>query len=560
MIIIYLTFYLTLVKISSIVKNVLIVILFALSATISATTYYIDPKGDNRNFGTKFLPWRTLAFACGKVTASGDIIYVNPGIYYEISQSMLAPGVSIEGSGRTSLIKSHVKGMATIILSSSTQGSNGNQHISYIKMDGDQLRGHMAVLIERRKNVSIHDCTFINFSHDGVYFCGNSWGMETAPSVYATGNSFYNNTVINCAGYLAGIGGYGNLRAEGQQDISIHDNLFTAIDRPQGSNGCGLKSFHTKGMKIFNNIFTCDQTWGYTNNNSYNFAIELWDGHGTEIYENRIYGTVDIGGNNQTRGTYPFSVSIHNNFIGSKESTSVYLMAIDLESDEKCEDVLIYNNIIKNVNKGIIFLPTNNAIYNNVKIYYNIFDQIGHDQTGWGTSPAYAFSAGSGTASSITNFYFCNNVFNMSAYPGALQGNAIEIPSKKGVTVANFFIQNNIIIGCDAPVVESKKTGTIENLWITNNIFFKNGYSNEPVIHVPATSYFSRDNLILDPLFLSSSDFHLQPGSPAIGKGLKIDGLTRDHDGNALKDPPCIGAYEYSPSAQPVYQSSAAED
>jgi hypothetical protein len=53
-------------------------------------------------------------------------------------------------------------------------------------------------------------------------------------------------------------------------------------------------------------------------------------------------------------------------------------------------------------------------------------------------------------------------------------------------------------------------------------------------------------NLTGNPLFISSTDFHLQASSPAIGKGQSITGLTTDYDGNTLNDPPSIGAYEGS--------------
>jgi hypothetical protein len=51
-----------------------------------------------------------------------------------------------------------------------------------------------------------------------------------------------------------------------------------------------------------------------------------------------------------------------------------------------------------------------------------------------------------------------------------------------------------------------------------------------------------------NPKFISRSDFHLQPGSPAIGKGIniKVEGKTleKDYDGAYFNNPPCIGAYE----------------
>jgi len=66
-----------------------------------------------------------------------------------------------------------------------------------------------------------------------------------------------------------------------------------------------------------------------------------------------------------------------------------------------------------------------------------------------------------------------------------------------------------------------------------------------------------------DPLFVSSSDYHLRTGSQAIHTGVNM-GLKTDYDGNSFKDPPSIGAYEYDskPTSPviPIYQSSYIEN
>jgi hypothetical protein len=133
-------------------KNTLIIILIFLSTAVRATTYYIDPSGNDSNNGSSGSPWKTLAYACSKATSSGDVIHVNAGTYTETVQSMLAVGVSIEGAGVTSVIQSHVGGSSfTIYLYSSSQGTNGNQHISNIKMDGSVLTAYGAIKIDRSK-------------------------------------------------------------------------------------------------------------------------------------------------------------------------------------------------------------------------------------------------------------------------------------------------------------------------------------------------------------------------------------------------------------------------
>jgi hypothetical protein len=48
----------------------------------------------------------------------------------------------------------------------------------------------------------------------------------------------------------------------------------------------------------------------------------------------------------------------------------------------------------------------------------------------------------------------------------------------------------------------------------------------------------------IDPRFVSASDLHLQPGSPAISAGTRVDSLGVDFDGRAYAVPPSVGAFE----------------
>ena len=123
------------------------------------------------------LPGKHLAYACTKATVSGDIIHVNAGAYAETTQSVLAPGVSIEGVGNTSIIRSSISTsyIYTILLSSSSEGTNGNQSISNIRMEGGMV-AYGAILVEKRKNVNIHHCEFQDFVLNGIWFIGAAKG------------------------------------------------------------------------------------------------------------------------------------------------------------------------------------------------------------------------------------------------------------------------------------------------------------------------------------------------------------------------------------------------
>lgn len=81
-------------------------------------------------------PELTLHKATVTVNEVGDIIHVKAGIYIEIEQCVLSVGVSIEGEGDVSVIKSVLTNpfIETLRLSSDEEGIDGNQHISNLKI------------------------------------------------------------------------------------------------------------------------------------------------------------------------------------------------------------------------------------------------------------------------------------------------------------------------------------------------------------------------------------------------------------------------------------------
>ena len=162
------------------------------TAVGAANTLYISPLGnDGSGTGAATNPWKTLLKATTSVSAAGSIIHVNAGTYVEAAQCSLKPGVSIEGEGITSVIKSAVTAnfTAMIFLSSATEGTNGNQHISNLKFDGQNLGTAWGISVVGRSNVSIHDCVVLNFREVGVNFSGiASQNGYLPPTTYASGN------------------------------------------------------------------------------------------------------------------------------------------------------------------------------------------------------------------------------------------------------------------------------------------------------------------------------------------------------------------------------------
>jgi hypothetical protein len=219
----------------------LLLLLFVQSSY--ATTYYISPAGnDASGTGSIGNPWKSLYKATSVANTVGDIIHVTAGNYLETVRCNLALGVSIEGEGAdVSIIRSTLNAQfVAIIIAISPEGTNGNQHISNIRLDGNKRTTSWAIEIRGRSNFSIHDCIIQDFEESGVYFGGRADNETEPPAVYATGNSFYNNTVINCARYDGF--GRGCLLIGGQDGMLIYNNSISQTGRARGTNGWPIKA------------------------------------------------------------------------------------------------------------------------------------------------------------------------------------------------------------------------------------------------------------------------------------------------------------------------------
>jgi hypothetical protein len=516
-------------------------IFLALSLFSSATTYYIDPAGSNSNNGTVESPWKTLSHACSQATKSGDIIHVNAGIYLESDRCDLATGVSIEGVGDASHIVSHyvtsgnTNGFVT--LESLIEGTNGNQSISYIKLDGD-LTGTIAMYVLGRSNVKIHHCTVVDFTDSGIGFRGGY--PVYIPNIYATGNEIYNCTIENSSSRI-GVASHGLIRISGQSGMLVHDNILIQTSRPAGQNGNIVDAVegHNKGLKYYNNKSYKPVSEG----SAYNFHIESWntDG-GIEIFYNEFHGGgchIDVAGHSNTKGAYDYSWWIHDNlFMMDSQMARIqgepYVVAISFEATN--EDAIISNNHFKNLPYGIYHtINQSDRWQKNISIYSNLFENMGYSNNDWAFAIIICTYENLATPSLFSNFHIYNNTIT-SGIPGRLTGG---IHIQKTGSVSDIYIRNNIITNCSYPYYIYNGTGTLSNIHIQNNVLFGNGNNNNIYNIGNISNYVNEVNIIADPLFASTSDFRLKSGSPAIDAGINV-GLP--YYGSS----PDIGAFEMS--------------
>jgi hypothetical protein len=517
-----------------------LLLFFCLEA--NAHQFYISPVGnDATGNGSKSSPWKSLSAACSFVNRPGDTIFVNAGIYNETLTSKLAIGVSLIGEGDNSVITSTTltAEWTPVIDMRSDPLANGNQSISYLKFDGNALQAAQALWIERRNNVEIHHCTFIDFRYTGIIWVGDGgnaggdpYDKVTYPDNYVTGSKFFNNIVSNCALNVPYDWGRGALYIGGHDGMLIYNNTITQTQRAKGFNGYPIKAFANggfmKGWKVFNNSITkVDSADG-----SWLFAIEGAFYEGCEFYGNTITGAIDI--NFMHKKSYDYGVYIHDNILGPEATSTVYYTGVILEFG--VEDVIIERNNFRNCAVGIHHtMRYPEPWVKRVKVCYNKFSNLGsgtyHSAIRFGENENSFF---------IQEYEIYNNVFQGN--PESKPYFGLHIRGFKSAT--DIKIINNIFLNFGWSWFESNRGNYFTNLSVENNIFYHNANKNSATLNVEPVNYIYSGNIIADPKFLSPSDFHLKRSSPAIGSGSYIPEFSYDIDSIKLSNPPNIGCYE----------------
>lgn len=514
-------------------------------------TYYIDTTGADSagrsGANTSGQQWLSLAYAVTRVN-SGDIIHINAGTYTMADRVALPVNVSIEGAGDTAcIIRCHyVAGDvddAFLVLSG---GSNTGQHISGVRFLGDSYTGDNAIIIYNRDNVSIYDCTVIDFLIQGVRFDGTT---------QRTGNSLHDCTIDNSGGVNLS-DRQANIFIKRQTGLLIYNNVVNQTERVGEDTGLGFRiEDHVYGCKIYDNEINGLQpndTIGWT------FSMEFWSsdkatgiGHGMEIYGNTIVGLIDFG-SGVNKGSYSYAVSFHDNIVGNDTAHAYDDSQTGIEFEEICKDVYVYDNEFKYLDRPVYFCHNGTAgDFQDIHVYSNLIRNVPYN---WSDGAGVTF-AGSGHPAVLTNIYIRNNTILAHSGGVGAAGWGIWLDSRGPIT--NIYIQNNIVRGfATAPYGTIDGGGTIGTLVVQKNVVYGNGNSNNLMLTGITPSDLTNDGGIKsDPLFVSSSDFHLQALSPAKGTGMYL-AITDDIVDVAYTNPPSIGAYEYVPTGTHTYYVS----
>jgi len=542
-------------------------------------TYYVAPYPTGNNStgnGSSEAPWATIAHAFSESTA-GDVVYMTAGTYTISSQVTLPTGVSLHGIGTVRIEATYASTNQALIKGESTSGwahpsIAGNQTISNITFDGN-MTTWIAIQINFRHNVRIYGCTFIDFYHRGVVFYGQASDQfggtnpydptKSMPDGWCTGNKCYSCTFINCGRNIGSspYNGYGNLNIGQQDGFEAYNLTIVQTARASGYNGYGIK-FYEGGWNKNTKIYDCDITCDIDRpQGGWNFSLEMWnDLGGCEYYDNRLRGQVDLT-NSVLADGFEYTSWFHDNVIGWDEMPDHTEAGITLEA--WIESVIISDNTIMNVSNGISMQQLYPIIpewrlhnyMEEIQIYNNLIYNLGITGDGWtyGGVVGIAFTEDDGDKTGKNCYIYNNTIVSATTDVRDDTYRVVGINYNCLTDWDGLYIRNNIIVNFDggysqnAPI-QGIGYSEMNDFVITNNIFYNCGNSGAPSYisgFDTGTGYVYSDNILLNPQFVSSSDFHLQETSPAIGRGIWV-GISKDKDDYDYSTiGPAVGCYEY---------------
>ena len=536
-------------------KSLLLILTFFYVTQSQANTYYISPSGnDATGSGTITNPWRTLYKATSTVTA-GNTIFLLPGTYTETQTSILATGVNVEAADTNAVVKSTLSVQFVAILQlHSPEGTMGNQYVRNIKFDGNNRLTSWGLSVRGRSNVSVYGCVFRDFEETAVNWSGRNDGNQLPPSIYATGNSFYDNIITNSAHWTSSYG-RGAFQFGGQDGMQIYNNYITANSRPAGLNGWPIKGCNDswiKNCRLHHNTLISAPFPYFTNGNGnyWDFAIEIFDNVGGNIIDsNTVTGSIDI--NRQQKGSAAFSVWVHHNTIGFETLQQNRQSGIILEYST--EQAIVEYNTIRNTADGIIFSTRGGSAITNTTIRNNNIFNLGNLLGGYGDGIG-THDAGSANYT-VNGLFIYNNTIKCNTLPSQAAVYGINFSGSSGIT--NWKVKNNILIGFQESTLWTNVPNLVSNSEFQYNFFYGNlrntPFSNwQGTLTLPAGNTVSNNTLGVNPVLQTIANI-LGSGSPCIDAGVNV--------GTAFSGAaPDIGWYEYGsalPNVPPTANAGA---
>lgn len=255
---------------------------------------------------------------------------------------------------------------------------------------------------------------------------------------------------------------------------------------------------------------------------------------------------------------------IANNTVHDTERSGIYVIASyapNVSTDNVIELNTVYDCRIAQI---LISAESGNDVSSNTVRYNNCYHTAGYV-----LGAGYGFGINTlGTTGTVgrTDIYcnvvsvqkaaieIDNNCANINVYFNTLKSTAGKGVYVSGTGTSGIVLKNNLLV--DAAIYGLNvidKTVLVAcdyNLWYapTGAVYARIGttnYSAAQFATYKSDSGFDAHGLWEDPVVVSSSDLHLQAGSPARNAGVSIAGIVADYDQDPIDASPDIGALQY---------------
>lgn len=533
-------------------KKIIMFITFLISVNyiVLGTNYYVSTSIGNDLYDgkTQSTPWKTLAKVSGYSTfKAGDSILLKRAetwreILYFPGSGTVSSYITLSGYG--SGVKPRIMGSYT----STWSLSSGNIWIS------DNI-------FENPRASFPADAYFVKTDgtvQHGVYKTGTSL-LTTEFNWTWSGNKIYVYSTTD------------------------PDTKYTGIEIPQRRACIDTKNkqyININGIDLFYGQFQgISYDWSYDQREMFNMTIENCEiahigGDITNLSNEEGYG-IDVGYTNMIirhctihdcgrrsislhiygSGFTVKNILIEDNLFYNGHHTTGPDLSVGSGYTASIDGVIIRRNIISDNptasgwSEGL-FLQ--NYLYSgtttflrNVYIYSNLFiSPIGNSINMEGTQSVFIYN----------NTFYNHNVTNNSRAHVWVDNNNASVKIKNNI----FYTTSTNDIGGGELFIRSGQT--LANVDANYNLYYRiNNYLRIVEKESSGTYHMNDISLIRsslglemnsptpsDPQFASSSDYHLQTGSPAIGKGLYIPEVISDFEGNSFGNVPNIGAYSSS--------------
>lgn len=453
-------------------------------SSVYAGTYYVGIYGDDGNGdGSSGKPWKTIAFALANATY-GDTISINNGTYTE-GQLVIPAGVNLTSTSQdnSKVILRPNKSMAVstpfLKLASDSVGSDGNQTISYIELNGTNggNTANQAILVRNRNNVRVHNCNIHDFPIDpDRYFTiqveSTQINRNVAWKEFWPADSQAPGTDRNIDALWP---------ANPVQNFKFDHNVMK---------NCGaIAPFHLKNSSFHDNYIDNRSTCGWTFKGT---PALMWN---VDIYNNTLFGLKQSGQtawkvelwlhrngceyhNNVMNGYYSITIGketkIYENTIEMSPVDQLFETAIEFNGQSHSE---VYRNFVSGAAVGIRVGADGNSLGKNFIVeHVTVRDNVFYNCKKGGVRVQ--------ADGPVTNSYTFTTR-NIDIYDNIVDGNLRAIYSivikqheytETGTAIlTNVNVNNNISVRHDG--YAGSTVGDVSNIVIDNNTFYDNKYN-----------------------------------------------------------------------------------